>query len=119
MPNNKHVSIELRKAKAEIKAIMDKYELGGLVSLHNRTHTEFELFLPKWSVVQFENVDGKQGIRIKHKKDECNTPEVIGSYHVLMDCQQICGRIVQLIDSIREEIKDKVEIETYRFEDRD
>ena len=116
--NNKHISIELRQAKAEIKAIMDKYDLGGLVSLHNKTHTEFEFFLPKWSVIQFEDVDGKRGVRIKHKKDECKKPEVLGSYHVLMDCQQVCAHIFQSIDWIREQVKDKIEIDTTHFKDR-
>jgi hypothetical protein len=116
---NKHINLDLRKAKAEIKAIMDKYDCGGLVSLHNKTHTEFEMFFPKWSCCQIVKVGGDAlACTFKHKSGE-DDPELLrATLHLLMDSKQVCERVAKQIGTIETMIANTLEIQTSRFEDR-
>lgn len=119
MIKNKHVSLQLRQAKAEIKKIMDQYNLGGLVTLHDKSHTEFEFFLPTWSVAQFEEQpNGDMKLRIKHKKED--DPEVLlATCHVLFDCAQVCDQMAKMMEQIRAMLKDSLEITNAPFNERD
>lgn len=112
--SNKHINNQLRKAKAEIKAIMDKYDCGGLVSLHNQSHTEFELFMPTWSVAKIR----KNEIRIKHTKDD-PIEQLESTVHLLADCSSVCSRIGYTLDQIMKKLRNHIHIENTPFEDRD
>ena len=115
---SEHVNAELRQAKAEIKAVMEKYQLGGCVSLHNQTHTEFEFFLPEWSVAKFEKQpDGATGIRIRHKKED-DPEKLVATFHMLFDCRQVCEKMVGLMDGLKDMIRHKVDVENIPFEER-
>ena len=118
--SNKNVSLKLRQAKSEVKKIMEKYDLGGLVSLHDKTHTEFEFFMPRWSVIQIEanRKTETTRIRIRHKAKD-NEELVTASYHVLFDCYNVCNQIMKFVDHVKEQLKGKIEIDNTPFKDRD
>ena len=57
-------SPKLRKAMAEIKEVLDKYDIVGLVVLHEPSHGEFLLKInPSYSCISFQT----DGIRINTK----------------------------------------------------
>ena len=64
---------KLKIAAAEIKMIMGRHDIGGFVSLVSKTHSEFRLEFPSWSLAQFEN-DGK-GVRIRSKLEDFQSKE--------------------------------------------
>lgn len=64
---------KLKIAAAEIKMIMRKHDIGGFISLVSKTHSEFRLEFPSWSVAQFEG-DGR-GVRIRSKLEDFQSKE--------------------------------------------
>lgn len=57
----------LRKAMAEIQAIMKKYDCAGVVSLQSENHGEFLLWLEaSWSLIEMDkSEDGRSTIKFK------------------------------------------------------
>ena len=110
----KHINLDLRKAKSEIKEIMDKYDCGGLVSLHNQTHTEFDLLMPAWSVAKIINNE----IRIKHSKND-PIEQLESTVHLMADCSKVCSRINYTLDQLMKELTKHIQIETTPFKERD
>lgn len=49
------MNAELKKPLAEIKAILDKHDLAGIVVVANRTHTDYVLNItPTWTCARWE-----------------------------------------------------------------
>jgi len=66
-------SPKLKTAMEEIKEIMKKYDIAGIVSLHTPGHGEhFTRIDPSYSCAKFETVEGEMAIRVKAKKEEHN-----------------------------------------------
>ena len=95
---------KLKEAMAEIKAILDKHDIGGSINLVSKTHSEFRFHFPSWSAAQFEN--GGEGIQIKckredypSKKDQKEALEL--TCHVLLSIRDLCGKAFMAMDQIR------------------
>lgn len=66
-------SPKLKKAMEEIKAIVDKYDIGACVMLHTPGFTEYLNKLdPSYSCVLYEMVEGERGIRFRARKQDYN-----------------------------------------------
>jgi len=65
--NNLPYSPKLRKAIDEIKGVLDKYDIAGLIVLHEPNHGEFLLNInPSYSCISFQ----ADGLRINTKPFE-------------------------------------------------
>jgi hypothetical protein len=88
---------KLKAPLAEIRAIIKKHDIGGLIILGSRTHTDFGFELsPSWSCAKLEQDDqGRAGIRFlsklvdypsraeQKKHIEATTGLLMGLLHVL------------------------------------
>jgi hypothetical protein len=63
MPDTK-----LKDAAKEIQAILEKYDIAGIIHLSSPTHLEYLYFLsPTWSCASMEETEDGVGIRFKSK----------------------------------------------------
>lgn len=66
----------LKKAALEIQEIMQKYEIGGFVSLTSKTHGEFVTVLnPPWSVIKQTKENGSINIRVLSRSQDFKSRE--------------------------------------------
>lgn len=115
--NDKNVDPKLKAALKEIEKVMDRYNCGGIISLHSKTHTEFKFHLPRWALFRFITGD-KPGIHIKHR-GETNPGDTVSTYHLLFDAQEVCGRFFMLIDNVRLRLKEcGIEVDYTPFSER-
>jgi len=62
---------KLKKAKTEIEAILDKYDIGGAVVLHSPGFGEHFMKLdPSYSCAFYDNSPGVTGIRVRTRLQE-------------------------------------------------
>lgn len=80
---------KLKQVAVEIRAVLEKHDVGAFVTLTSPTHSEFVMHLPSWSGLSLENDDqGKPRLRIRIKKEEKQKAEatvwmVAGSIEIL------------------------------------
>lgn len=62
---------KLKKAKAEIEAVLDKYDISGAVVLHSPGFGEhFMKIDPSYSCAFFDKIPGGMGIRVRARLQE-------------------------------------------------
>lgn len=63
----------LKSAAEEIKAVLVKHDVAGMVSLQSKSHSEFVLQLaPSWSCVSLEQQPGKNDFTLRIKAKSSN-----------------------------------------------
>lgn len=99
----------LRKAMKEIKKIINKYDVGGLVILASQSHGEYKLFIePSWSVVNFEGTDNDR-IRFRSAREIDN--EASETAHMLFSTRDLCGKMFLTLDSVYKQLSEHCEID--------
>jgi hypothetical protein len=73
----------LKACAREIKNILDKYSVGGAITLASDTHAEVLVHFPKWSLVGI-TPDNKLHVRLRHKEPERTS----ASMHVLLSLSE-------------------------------
>lgn len=107
-------SPKLKKAMEEIKMLMLKYDIGGLVVLHTPGHSEYLLRIdPSYSCAKFEG----DNIRIKAKLKDFNgdknkwEEKVAGTSNMLNLIGEVGGRTSLSILNISEQLDKIVDAE--------
>lgn len=103
----------LKKAMAEIKTILTKFDVGAAITLASKTHSEFNYHFPTWSVVQFF---GQSGVRIKCKEDDFGSAKaqqeaLAVSCHVILQIRDIAAQTFLAMTHIEKQIAAFVDIE--------
>lgn len=68
---------DLMKAEAEIEKVLKKYEIAGAVCLASRTHAQFVIAFPKWSLINFKG----ESLQMHAKKNDSDT--TLASFRLL------------------------------------
>lgn len=82
----KNYDPELRKAMAEIEAVLKKYDCGGFICLQSLTHVEFKFALdtPSWSVLEYKG-DDRANLKLHMKSNPINTEATVAMLANLQD----------------------------------
>lgn len=105
---------DLKSAMLEITGILEKYQIGGNITLVSKTHSEFYYHLPDWSAVKFEDREnGKAGIRIRSKRKDFKSKEeqdkiLAASIHLIAQIRDLSARSFGIFNEIMEEKLAKV-----------
>lgn len=89
----------LREAIAEIRAVCEKYDCGGVVSLSSKEHGEFAFIIPTWSLAQFEGPN-QDRIRLRAKSGVHPQEQLESTLHFLMSTRDICAGYAQQISTL-------------------
>ena len=83
----------LKQAVLDIKEVMKKHDIGGVVILNSRTHGEYALMFPEWAGLYEEesNEAGVMKVRIKFKASEKEKSK--GAADFLVTGIQMMGKI--------------------------
>lgn len=96
----------LKAALKEIEKVLDKYELGGLISLHSKTHAEYRFVVPAWAVFKIEYNDKGQ-FKFKVSHHEKHGANIQSSYGFLLSSRDICQNHVNLVTNAVNQLIDK------------
>jgi hypothetical protein len=115
MPDQK-----LKTAMAEIKVILEKHDIVGVITLASETHAEFRYLLSaSWSVAYFED---PCVLRIRAKKQDFATPEqqqkcvelTIGAIHQFRDISML---VFDTMEKLIAMLKQQFQIDHQPFKD--
>ena len=107
------VSPELQKAMKEIELVLQKYDVGGFVSLQDGLgNGEFRMFVdtPTWSMIRFLKDKG-DGYRVhlkmyaKSKNEQLNR-----TINMLYNGQGVLGNMFTFIDEMKKQIAPHLEV---------
>lgn len=108
---------KLKNAMAEIKAILDKHDIGGLIILHIPGHGEHLIKIdPSYSCAFIDNTPGIQGVRVRAKLSDYSgdslklknkVEDTVNMFQILTDLTVL--RASQLID-VSEMLKSNLDI---------
>ena len=115
----------LKAAMKQIEEIMDLYDIGGFVSLASKSHAEYKLHLPSWSVASWEPIEetvppsGKAAeaarIVIKHR---VATKELTDyTFHLLLTCRDTCNLMARNMQALYLNAKKVLNIEHKTLDD--
>lgn len=97
---------------AEIVQIIERYDIGGSVTLASKTHSEFRYQFPSWSCVSLV----ENGIRVKALKKDYDsiddwhrTMEL--SFHVLYQMRDIAAQTFMMVEDLNKKIEGKIEVQ--------
>lgn len=96
----------LKKAMGEIKKLLERFRIGGCITLVSRTHAEYRYQFPAWSVVQpASGPHGEAGIRVRSfeawygsAKEQKEALEA--SLHCLYQMRDIAGQTFMVMDEL-------------------
>lgn len=97
---------KLQAAAEEIKDIMKKHDIGGLIVLASPTHLEFlHKFDPSWSCASYEVIEGLEGIRIRCKREdfpsvEAQKKSLEDTVGMMMGIGDHCRNVVEAADKM-------------------
>jgi hypothetical protein len=114
--------VKLKSAMAEIEAIIRKYDIGGFVTLGSKTHGEFEIFYPKWGLLDCEKMpNGQQMLKVKIRKAQ---PELTDSTIAFLlntrdTCLLMAHNLQQVEDGLRKQVEfDHVPLHEFETEEK-
>lgn len=108
---------KLKKAAEEIKSILRKHDIAGVVVLASASHMEFVRHLEAdWLALKIEVVNGKTAVRFRCKRADYPTKEAwekqmkdtIGTLIGFLDCWR---NDVEAFDFLLKTVAQKVKIE--------
>lgn len=102
---------KLKELINELEPIFEKYDAMAFVNVCSRTHGEFRLYFPKWSVAQLEMCGSNQGIRFKSKKDEQTHAETEDTVFGLLSIRDMCARVFQWTEQLKKVLDKHMEID--------
>src|SRR3990167_2276574 len=112
----------LKDAAEEIKKIMQKYDIGGHITLVSPTHSEFMYAItPSWSCARFERLpNGEVGIRFTATEKRYGCKETSRKYqentaHLLLQIRDLGVQAFQTMENVHEQLKKHIDIEHKPF----
>lgn len=111
----------LKVAMEEIKAILDKYDIGANIILGSKTHSEYFYDFPTWSIVQFaEKGSLKQGLKIVSKRKDYKSLEEqhqISEYStgLIARNRDMAAQTFSMFQDVFEQLENHFEIEHKPF----
>jgi hypothetical protein len=98
---------KLKAAMREIEKILVKYDCGGFVNLASKTHGEFKLIQPSWSL--YRDVGNKKAhMKLYTKSLLQQTEETL---HFLLSTRDTCGMMFMKLDYVYKQLASHAEIE--------
>lgn len=106
----------LRVAMKEVESILNKYDIGGFVSLESRSHSEFKLFIePSWSLARFIKKDGEiKGVHFKIRA-KTNLEDTNATAGLLMAVRDQCAMVFMQMDKLKKQLEDTVGLDHQPF----
>lgn len=110
---------KLKDCVEEIETIMRKYDCGGLVTLHSKSHGEFKIIIPKWSLAKYEVQENSQlGFRIKVTKEELTQNKSLkkdleSTISMILGIKDISARSFLFMEELEKKLREKIEIENH------
>ena len=100
---------KLKAAMREIEGVLKRYDVGGLVNLASKTHGEFKLILPSWSLFRWLDKGEKAGhMKLYGKSRPEQTEQTL---HLLLSCRDVCGMVFVKLDDIHRQLSGHAKIE--------
>ena len=111
---DKGYSPALREAMKDIEAVMRKHDIGGFVTLQNKTHAEFRFFvdIPTWSNVRWLKDEKGFHLKLHAKSDKQNTDATVGMLYSIKD---LCALAFGQMDKVSNQIEQQVKVEHIPF----
>jgi len=110
MAKIKNYDPKLRKAMAEIKIILVKYDIGAFVTLESKMHSEFQLFIePSWSLARFLIKKGiPVGIHFKVRK--AHPKDTDATAGMLYSIRDLCGKTFLQMEQLSRQLEESVKV---------
>lgn len=105
--DNKDVDPMLKAAMEEIYAVLNKYDIGGTITLTSKTHSEYAVHFPDWAIFKFVG----DYIHILCQREDYDTDEeqqaqVLASVHMILQMGDIAERVVYMADTVRKTLEE-------------
>ena len=107
----------LKKAMAEIKKLLERFRIGGCITLVSRTHAEFRYQFPVWSVVQPESgPHGEAGIFVRsfkawYRSTAEQKQAMEASLHCLYQMRDSAGHTFMVMDHLIKQVEQQAGFE--------
>lgn len=94
---------KLKTAMEQIKAVLKKHDIGGIVVLGSQTHTQFSReYTPTWTCISLEEHDGKTVLRVKALRKDFSSLEA--HKKCLEDSMGLLAGFADAIENEREQL---------------
>lgn len=106
--SKKNYDPRLREAMDEIKYVMKKHDIGGYISLHSKSHSEFQLAIdiPTWSIARFIREGAGVHLKLYTKSRHADTENTVAMIASIMDLSGMAFmQCKQLMEKIEQQIK--------------
>lgn len=111
---------KLKEAMAEIKAVLQKHDIGGAMTLVSETHSEYLFQLePSWSVIHIQ-ADGYARFRSKRSDFKTRAEQkrcTDSSIHMVHQIRDLNALSFQQMEAMIEMLKQHFDIEHTPFAD--
>lgn len=94
---------ELREAEKEISAILDKYKIGGAISLVSASMAQFVFKFPSWSLINFE------GDILKVRTDVEDPDLTNDSVRLIMGLRDMLGMQFAAMEDVAQKLQEAIE----------
>jgi hypothetical protein len=102
----------LKDAMSEMMGIAKKYDVGAFIDLASKTHGEFQIQFPSWSLAKMEaQENGQMGLRIRAKKGITNHENLEATVAFIMGMIDTCRINISNMEKVVSLLKEHVEIE--------
>lgn len=109
---------KLKEAAAEIKAILNKHDIAGYISLMSESHSEFLMEIdPPWSCVQWEDKSNGK-LRIKASKEMYGDKQdhvISSTAHMIFQMRDLCAQGFSFSEALTKKLEENLEIEHKPF----
>lgn len=95
---------DLQAILKEINEILKKNDLGGVINLVSKTHSEFGISFPPWSGLAIETApDGGFGIRLKMQADQIERANLTAQF--LMSNRNAAGLLYTTMEELLQDVE--------------
>ena len=106
---------KLKELISKIDALVKEYDVMATVNVISRTHGEFGIFFPTWSVAQWENLpNGQKGMRFRSKNAKQGTQkfkDTEDTVHGIMSIRDMSAHFFQWMETVKTELDKHMEID--------
>lgn len=106
------VDPKLKLAMAEIEAVCRKYEIGAFAALFSKTHGEFRILTPGWSLWREDN-PGRGDFRLKYKGPACE--QLDQTTAMIYGMRDITTMTAKFLQNVAREIEKVCEVTHHPF----
>jgi hypothetical protein len=103
----------LKDAMRKMVQIMQKYEIGGAITLVSKSHAEYKYEFPHWSVIQPETgPHGERGLRVRsfeawYGDKEQQKLAMEQSLYCLYQIRDLAGQAFLLFENLCRQVEEK------------